>query len=148
MKPFALIFAVLSVPALAAPTGFAERGRYASGAAIVEPAAGGEYVHAPQMVDQRLRTRPVLTVALERQAYVFFSAEEEQALLNYRDRQLASFLKDRVVVARKRHYRATGKLDWPKVVVRADEICVPELASSEAADWRSHLVCHRMGALP
>jgi hypothetical protein len=100
------------------------------------------------MVDRRLRAPAVLTAAPARQAYVFFSAEEELALLNYRDKQLASILKDRVVVARKRHYRATGKLDWPRVVVRADEVCVPELASSDAADWRDHLVCHRPGALP
>jgi hypothetical protein len=143
MKPIVLVFSMFCVPALAAPTGFAERARYGSGAAIIEPAVGGEYVHAQQLGDARMRTRPVLTAVPVRQSYVFFSAEEEQALLRYRDQQLASLLKERLVVARKRHYRATGKLDWPKVVVRADEICVPELASSEAADWRDHLVCHR-----
>jgi hypothetical protein len=60
---------------------------------------------------------------------------------------LAARVKADLVVARKRHVQATGKFEWPKVVVRADEICVPELASSDAADWRDHLVCHREGGL-
>lgn len=146
MKPLVLAFSLLCMPVFAAPTGFAERARYASGAAIIEPAAGGEYVHAEQPADARVRTGPLLTTRPERQNYVFFSAEEEQALLRYRDQQLASLLKQRLVAARKRHYRATGKLDWPKVIVRADAICVPDLASSESADWRDHVVCQSGGA--
>lgn len=142
MKPTVLAFFLVCAPALAAPTGFAERARDASGAAIVEPAAGGEYVHAWQQQDMRVRMRPLLVMPLERQGYVFFSAEEEDALLRYRDLQLARLLGERVAVARKRHHRAAGKFEWPKVVVRAHAICVPELASSELADWRDHLVCH------
>lgn len=145
MKPIGLVVTLLCLPALAAPTGFAERARYASGAAIIEPAAGGEYIYAQQQVDARVRTRPVLISSPERQTYAFFSAEEEQALLRYRDQQQASLRKQRLVAARKRHYRASGRLDWPKVIVRADEICVPELASSESLDWRDHLVCHSGG---
>jgi hypothetical protein len=147
MKPIALVFSLLGLPALAAPIGFAERAPYASGAAIVEPPAGGEYIHAPQLADARARTRPILTAPALRQTYVFFSTEEEQALLRYRDQQLASLLQQRLVAARKRRDGASGRLDWPKVVVRADEICVPELASSESADWRDHLVCHPEGAI-
>lgn len=145
MKPMVLVFPLLCGAALAAPGGFAERTRYTSGAAIVEPSAGGEYVYARQLADTRMRTRPLLTASPQRQTYVFFSAEEEQALLRYRDQQLAGLLKERLVAARKRHYFATGTLDWPKVIARADEICVPELASSESADWRDHLVCHSSG---
>jgi len=147
MKTLVFALAVLCGQALAAPTGFAERARFGSGAAIVEPAAGGEYVHGRQVADSRVRTTPVLVQVPQRQAYVFFSPEEELALLNFRDQQLAVRIKERVVASRQRHHRATANFNWPKVVVRAEEICVPELASSEAADWRDHLVCHREGAL-
>jgi len=142
MKPIVLAFCLMCAPVLAAPTGFVERARDANGAAIIEPAAGGEYVHASQLLDTRVRTRPVLVTLPERQAYVFFSAEEEDALLRYRDQELPRLLGEHVAVARKRHHHAIAKLEWPKVFVRAHEICVPELASSELADWRDHLVCH------
>lgn len=145
MRLSAFLLSMVCVPVLAAPTGFAERGRYGSGAAIIEPAYGGEYVVGLQQPDRRVRTMPMLVGVPQRQTYVFFSVEEEQALLNYRDQQLAARLKTQVVTSRKRHVRATAKFDWPKVVVRADEICVPELASSDAVDWRDHLVCHREG---
>jgi len=147
MKCSAFFLSILCVPVFAAPTGFAERGRYGSGAAIIEPTLGGEYVDGEQQPDRRVRTVPILLQAPRRQAYAFFSVEEEQALLRYRDQQLAARVKADLVVARKRHVQATGKFEWPKVVVRADEICVPELASSDAADWRDHLVCHREGGL-
>jgi hypothetical protein len=147
MKPVVFILAMSCLHAAAAPVAFVERAPYASGAAVIEPAAGGEYVYGAPVLDGRLRTQAVLVGAPQRQAYVFFSAEEEAALLAYRDQALAEQLKRRVASARKRHYNATASLDWPKVVVRADEICVPELASSSAADWRDHLVCHRDGGL-
>jgi hypothetical protein len=148
MRFVVALMSILSVHAMAAPTSFAERAPYASGAAVVQPAAGGEYIHAPATTDRRVRSAPLLVGTPERQIYTFFSAEEEMALLAYRDRQLASRLKERVIVQRKRHYRATGNLTWPKVVVRSDEICVPELASSDAVDWRDHLVCHRERTSP
>jgi hypothetical protein len=147
MKYLAFLLSTLCVSAIAGPSGFAERGRYGSGAATIEPAAGGEYVYGDQASDARRPTRPVLIGTAERQLYVFFSDREEQALLNYRDQQLAKQLRDRAASSRPPHYRATVSLRWPKVVVRGDEICVPELASSEAADWRDHLVCHREGGM-
>lgn len=148
MKSVALILSIACVQAVAAPARFTERAPYASGAAVIAPAAGGEYVYGEAVADGRLRTRPVLASAPQRQTWTFFSAEEEAALLAYRDQTLAQQLKRQVVVARQRHHRATGTLDWPKVVVRASEICVPELASSDAADWRDHLVCHAGGGMP
>jgi hypothetical protein len=145
MKRSLLLFYVFCLPVSADQVSFVERGAYSSGAAVIEPADGGEYVNAPPAADRRGRSRAVLVGQPMRQTYVFFSAQEEEALLRYRDRMLAEQLKQNVVTARKRHYAKTGNLNWPKVVVRADEICVPELASSEAADWREHLVCHREG---
>jgi hypothetical protein len=142
MKPVVLVFSLLCLPAVAAPTGFVERAPYASGAAVVMPAVGGEYVHAQQPADLRTPTRPVLTSLPQRQAYVFFSAEEEEALLRYRSQQLASMARERPAAVGGRHYLAHARLDWPKVVVRAGEICVPELAHSESPNWRDHLVCH------
>lgn len=147
MKCSAFLLSILCLPVFAAPTGFAERGRYGSGAAVIEPAVGGEYVDGEQQSDRRVRTVPILLQVPQRQTYAFFSVEEEQALLRYRDQRFAARVKTQVVAARKRHVESTGRFDWPKVVVRANEICVPELASSDAADWRDHLVCHRDGGL-
>lgn len=148
MKIAALVLTVVVVPALASPTSFVERGRYASGAAVVEPADGGEYVYLPLVADSRITTRPVLAAQPVRELYVFFSAQEEAAMLAFRDQQLAQRLKRQVVVARRKHFHASGSLNWPKVVVRVGDICVPELASSEATDWREHLVCHHAGETP
>lgn len=147
MRLSAFLCSVLCMPVIAAPTSFVERSRYGSGAAIIEPAYGGEYAVGSPQSDRRGRVMPMLVQAPQRQAYAFFSVEEEQALLNYRDQQLAARLKTHVVASRKRHVRATASFDWPKVVVRADEICVPELTSSDAVDWRDHLVCHRAGGV-
>jgi hypothetical protein len=134
---------VLPVPVLAAPTGFAPRAPYASGAAVIEPAFGGEYVHARPQADARRRSPALLAGAPARQTWVFFSAEEEQALLRYRDQQLAVRL--HAAAARVPRVRV-ARVDWPKVVVRGGTVCVPELASSDAPDWRAHLVCHRAEA--
>jgi hypothetical protein len=148
MQPLTAVLLLLCAPALAAPGGFAQRPPYASGAAVLEPAAGGEYVHGRPLSDARVRTRAVLAMPPERQVYTFFSAEEEQALLAYRDLQRARLSGQRVVVACAAHGRPHRGLDWPKVIVRAGQTCVPELASSESADWREHLVCHAEGANP
>lgn len=145
MRALAFCLITLCVSAHAAPDGFVERGRYASGAAMIEPPAGGEYVYGEQPSDRRPMTRPVLIGAMERQLYVFFSDQEEQALLNYRDQQLAKQLRDPGAISHPPRRRATESLHWPKVVVRGDETCVPDMASSELADWRDHLVCHREG---
>lgn len=144
MKPyvFALAIAAACPPAVATPTGFVERPRVVSGAAIVESAVGGEYAYADQLRDARVRTRPFLARAPVRQSYVFFSAEEEQALLRYHGEQLAKHASQRLAAIRKRPASTGQKLNWPRVVVRPGEICVPELAKSEAPDWREHLVCH------
>jgi hypothetical protein len=148
MKYLAFLLSMLCVsPAIGAPSGFVERGRYGSGSATIEPAVGGEYVYGEQANDARRPARAVLIGTAERQLYVFFSDQEEQALLNYRDRQLAKQLRVRTASAHAHPHRATMSLHWPKVVVCGDQICVPELASSEAADWRDHLVCHREGGL-
>jgi hypothetical protein len=146
MTRLLLPLCVLCLPAVAGPTAFVERAPYASGAAVIEPADGGEYVNVPAAPDRRIRSRAMLAAAPERQTYLFFSSQEEAELLNYRNRMFAEQVRATVTAARKRHYARTGKLDWPKVVVHTDEICVPELASSDAADWREHLVCHRDGA--
>jgi len=136
------------LPAAASPTAFAERSRFASGAAIIEPAYGGEYIDAVQWRDSRVRTGALLLQAPLRQTYVFFSIEEEQALLNFRDQQRAAAAAIHGPASIKRRTPPTVAVAWPKVVLRGDEICVPQLSSSEANDWRDHLVCHAEGTRP
>lgn len=145
MQQLVLVLTVLSLPVGAAPTAFVERGVYGSGSANIETTAGGEYVYARPIPDQRMPAGPLLLQTPTRESYAFFSLAEELALLNYRDQQLAARARKRPVAAPGRARRVT-RLDWPKVVIVGQQVCVPELASSEAADWRDHLVCHGEGA--
>jgi hypothetical protein len=148
MIRLAFLLIPVCLPAIAAPTGFAERGLYASGAANVEPAYGGEFVFAAPPADGRRKTQAVLVGRPERQIYTFMSAQEELALLDYRDKELAKRAAAMRALTVQHARRPFPKIDWPKVVVRGGDICVPTLDYSEATDWRDHLVCQRVGGAP
>jgi hypothetical protein len=148
MRRLAFLLLPICLPAIAEPTGFAERGLYASGAANVEPAYGGEFVFGTRPFDGRRQTQAVLIGTPQRQIYTFFSSQEEVALLDYRNKELAKRASAERAVTVQLHRKAAPKIDWPKVVVRGDDVCVPTLIHAEAADWRDHLVCQRIGAAP
>lgn len=133
------------VSAGATQSSYELKGIYASGAANIESSNVGEYVYKPIQADKRVSVPAFMTGPIERQSYDFFSAEEEQALIQYRDKQLAEFLKEKVIVRRKKHFKKTQNYIWPKVVVRETEICVPELVNSESPDWKEHLTCYQPG---
>lgn len=136
---------VICLPAWASQSGFIEKRPYSSGAAVIVSAAGGEYVHGDQTRDARVRSAPILVQAPVRQSYSLYTSEEQGVLFAYVDRERARLVKKPTAV----RSASTGrqrweKLDWPKVVLRGDDICVPTLESSNAPDWRSHLLCHRV----
>lgn len=126
-------------------THFSAEDTHIAGSAYVKPPAGGEYVYGEAPKDGRQKTRPFFMAPVPRQSYTFFSAEEERLLQSLRDKQTsAQTIKEKVVTARKAHYKKTKRLDWPKVVLRGDEICVPVLASADAEDWAQNLTCYNV----
>ena len=127
--------------AIATPTTFVAKQSTVGGAAIVEYSEAGEYVYASPKKDARPSTKPVLMGPVPRQTYRYFSRAEEQALLAFKNKKLAEQVKAQVIVSRKKHVAKTNHYDWPKVVLVGDQICVPELASADATDWKEHLTC-------
>lgn len=126
-------------------TSFREAGVYSNGPANVAPVMGGEYAYGPSQADPRAATKPVMLGANKRTDFTFFTPDEEKALLELRNKQVRAVVRDRLRQQRGRHLSRRLNLDWPKVVVTDTEICVPELASSESADWKNHLICHKKG---
>lgn len=117
---------------------------YGSGSANVAPANGGEYVYGAVRPDGRVKTRAILTGAIERNDYKFFTPDEERALLAFKNAELAKVVRAKLASERARHAKKHPRLalKWPKVVLRGSQVCVPELASSEADDWKDHLTCY------
>ena len=116
-----------------------------AGGAVIQNAFGGEYVYSdlPEIADGRIAQRFSIgrPVRLE---YTLFSAEEEEALWNLRDKErhrndppLRSLVHSAAKVSR----APMPNLNWPKVVALADRVCVPNKGFEDADDWREHLVC-------
>ena len=145
MSAIVLLMATVATQAAGTPTQYIEKAIYASGAANVSPANGGEYVYGGGRADGRIPVKALLTGPVERQSYVYFTPDEERLLLSFRDRQLAKVVKAKLLKERTHFVKVRSvqrrPLNWPKVVLRGNEICVPELASSDAADWKDHLTC-------
>lgn len=133
----------LSPVAGAADSHFANRAMIGSGAANVAPAVGGEYVYGPGAADSRPVTPALLIGAAPRNDYTFLTAAEEEALIKMHDGRRADQVRRVLIASRAKYAIKRPALQWPKVVLRNNEICVPELASSEALDWKDHLTCYQ-----
>lgn len=114
------------------------------GANIANP-YGGVYVYRAALPDDGRRPSRAVLGERARTEFTLFSAEEEDALWRMRDRLLHPA--PPLSVRRTRQVTSTHpaladrRLVWPKVVLQGSRTCVPELAFSEAPDWREHLVC-------
>jgi hypothetical protein len=135
------LFALLLTPALgmAGDITYVQSGTYVAGAASVRPAQGGEYVYGTPPADGRPAQRFMVGKPV-RQSYDFFSAQEEAALWQMHQNQLAALNSVSAHSIRNRT-RAHRVLNWPKVVVTGPKVCVPRLPFAAAPDWREHLVC-------
>ncbi len=98
----------------------------------------GRYVYRSE-TDSRLKTAPVLFGRPERQDWQFFSWEEEQALWQLMQDKLSQMAPPQKMAFHKAH--TNRKLKWPRVVVKAGEVCVPRLEKSDDDDWQEHLTC-------
>lgn len=117
---------------------------YSTGWVNVLQPQGGIYIYTPPKPDARITAKAFLIGRPERQTYQLFSAQEEEALWQLREEKGQTD----VVAARNQKTKFTGhhraqklSFEWPKVVVRGSEICVPILDYSESSDWREHLTC-------
>lgn len=107
----------------------------------LEPKAGGQYIYQDTPNDNRPAINPILMQERERTEFVFFSPQEQFALESLRERKLSQWEKQ--FRSSNRFHRRSFFLNlaWPKVVIRENEICVPELAFSEQKNWKDHLTC-------
>lgn len=153
MKPSYILFAslvVLSIGAQAATSDdgivFARNGPYRSGAVIIAPAEGGQYVYSSAPTrDQRKRMRFMLGKP-QRDDYLLFSEQEEAALAKVRADQLEA-ARSAYERAHPRHPKVHNrpKLNWPKVVLAGDRTCVPASGHANDEDWKNHMVCWSAG---
>lgn len=144
-----LFIAISAISTTVKAADFADAARFESpeerGAGWVNfHSPSGHYVYG-ELDDERAQgkriptNKPFLIGGIERKDYEFFSYQEEEALWLVMQDQIAS-----MQPKPKRRANAVVSLkgiDWPKVVIRGDEICVPVLESANAQDWREHLTC-------
>lgn len=125
---------------------YVQQGRYISGAVVVAPASGGQYVYSSRPVDDGRGSARFMLGQAPRQNYDLFSSVEEAALWRTLESQRESIA---AAHARKRARhtarRSAPKPGWPKVVVVGDRTCVPQTAFASAVDWQQHLVCWSAG---
>jgi len=114
---------------------------YSSGAANIHEVDGGTYVYGSQK-DFRPATLPVAIEPMRRRDYELVTLEEEEALLSMRNKALAERLRKDQIRKRKAYLANVKKMDWPKVVLKGSQICVPDLANAEAKDWKEYLICY------
>jgi len=171
MRTPALLLALacaLSRPALAAQAApsvpddvaFQHKSALNGGAVVISLPNDGQYVYradgtSPASPPAFMLGRP------QRQDFKFLSQAEQAALWKYREDQRAA----QVAAKREAEARAASlaaaaraqalqvehaaaavparqaRINWPRVIVRGDETCVPVLSFSDAADWREHLTC-------
>lgn len=138
------VIVVMSANAYGTTSSFVTKPVFGSGAANVAPANGGEYVYIQPVADGRVKAKAILVGAVERTDYKFFTLSEERALLAFKNAELAKMVKAVLAKARVRQLKRVRRasLKWPKVVLRGTQVCVPELVSSEADNWKDHLTCY------
>lgn len=136
-----LIFLICSSSLVQAQESYRLQQSFTSGAATFVNPYGGDYFYLPEIDDGRISVRPILVSRPPRE-YEYFSAEEEAALGRLYDELLEKKIKRRLIAERKAFLAKARSYQWPKVVIQGNEICVPELASSDAADWQEHLTCY------
>ena len=123
---------------------FVKSGVYSSGSANISSPQGGMYIYTPPTPDSRIKTPPFSIGRAKRQTYQLFSAQEEEALWLMREEnsQASDDGIETEVQKPKGHPKlAKYSLDWPKVVVRGSDICVPVLDHSDSKDWQQYLTC-------
>lgn len=143
MKIISLLFLLLASQAGIAAERFVFVQEYSSGMGNVQPAHGGQYIYGDPAPQIRKDSPAYLTGSVKRVNWSFFSPEEEVALEEIKDKKMAERARAKILAERKSYLAAVKKIDWPKVVVKGDEVCVPELVGAESPDWKDYLTCYK-----
>lgn len=138
---FLLVVSLLSLHAHGMDAHFSSLPTYSSGSANIKEVDGGTYVYGSQK-DFRPTTLPVAIEPVRRRDYELVTLEEEEALLSMRNKALAERLRRDQVRQRKAYVARVQKMDWPKVVLKGTQICVPDLENSDAKSWKEYLICY------
>lgn len=138
---FVALIVVAGSP-LASQSNFKTHDRYASGPVEIQPYAGGEYYYSTKETDTRESTPAIISGYVKRTDYLFFTAEEEEALLQFKDKIIENSVKKKLKEQRQLYLKKRKNYLWPKVVIQGMQICVPEIESSESSEWREHLTCY------
>ena len=97
---------------------------------------GGEYVYLPHRNSQA--PSKAFTIGQPAKWRTVLPSQQEEEMVQTQETEKPKVqLAQAPTIKRK----PAPKLDWPKVVVMGDEICVPVLAKSDSSDWKSHLTC-------
>ncbi len=76
-----------------------------------------------------------------RKSYEFFSHQEEEALWLVMQNQIEAMQPPPLRKTTSRARAAAQKINWPRVVLREGEVCVPVVEKSNSEDWKDHLIC-------
>jgi hypothetical protein len=128
--------------------GYIEQGTTGSGWVNVRPATDGIYVHGASKTKEANRPDQVFMVGTPpRQDFVFLNAQEQEGIWRYRQAQREALRKaakaalPHPVDIQTSHKKYLASLNWPRVVVEGNQVCVPDVEFSDAHDWKDHLLC-------
>ena len=112
-----------------------------AGAAHLTSPNGGAYVYGPAQRDARRTVEAFPIGGAKRHDYVFFDDQEEAALwaMLQEGTQPNNPEVRRQLVHRTRVHPKI--LEWPRVVMNGQQVCVPKTQFAWATDWRDHLTC-------
>ncbi len=117
----------------------------AAGSAVLEPSNSGSYVYGELKRDARITSPAIIVSSPVRLDYVFFSAQEESDLWNYKQSQLNAQQDEIDRLAKVEEQTQVNNryksIKWPKVVLRGGSVCVPLIDFSDSRDWKAHLTC-------
>ena len=113
------------------------------GAAVIHEPFGGAYVYSQGGQSDGRMVQHLVLGRVPRTEFVLFSAEEELALWNLREKQRRDIERALEPVLPIHHAPRPQPvaINWPKVIVEGATTCVPETPFADQPDWASHLVC-------
>ena len=112
-----------------------------TGQANVNQPAGGRYVYSDVIPKEGVKIPAMMLGKPNTTQIQWFSPDEEAALLQLKDKELAQMAKKKTQNDRLSYLKKVGNYNWPKIILQNDQLCVPELAASESQDWANHLTC-------
>jgi hypothetical protein len=100
----------------------------------------GQYIYG-HATSGRGWTRAFTIGSEPRKDYEFFSFQEEEALWLVMQDQIDAMQPPQIHKKKGRARVDAQKINWPRVVLRDGEVCVPVVEKSDADDWKDHLTC-------